>query len=147
MTITSLTDKDRIFTNLYGYQPWGLKAAQQRGDWDDTKALLALGLDAFIDVVKESGLRGRHQGLLDLHRIAHGASDDAPLVLLVIGLGTTEPGVELVGIVADERVTDHAETSSRAESSSSRAPRSARGLIAILMPVFCPGGRGRNQKW
>ena len=36
----------------------------------------------------------------------------------------------------------------RAESSSSRAPRSARWLIAIgLMAVFCPGGRGRNQKW
>ena len=30
--ITSLTDKDRIFTNLYGYQPWTLQAARQRGD-------------------------------------------------------------------------------------------------------------------
>ena len=28
----SLADKDRIFTNLYGYQDWGLKAAQARGD-------------------------------------------------------------------------------------------------------------------
>ena len=28
----ALLDKDRIFTNLYGYQPWGLKAAQARGD-------------------------------------------------------------------------------------------------------------------
>ena len=36
-----LDDKDRIFTNLYGFQPWGLKAAQKRGDWDDTKALMA----------------------------------------------------------------------------------------------------------
>ena len=27
----SLQDKDRIFTNLYGYQPWNLKAAQQDG--------------------------------------------------------------------------------------------------------------------
>ena len=36
-----LADKDRIFTNLYGFQePW-LKAAQARGDWDDTKALMA----------------------------------------------------------------------------------------------------------
>ena len=49
-----LDDKDRIFTNLYGFQPWGLKAAQQRGDWDDTKALMALGQDAIIDIVKES---------------------------------------------------------------------------------------------
>ena len=54
-----LADKDRIFTNLYGFQePW-LKAAQQRGDWDNTKALLAIGPDAIIDAVKASGLRGR----------------------------------------------------------------------------------------
>ena len=44
-----LDDKDRIFTNVYGFQPWGLKAAQKRGDWDDTKALMALGQDAIID--------------------------------------------------------------------------------------------------
>ncbi len=54
-----LADKDRIFTNLYGYQPWGLKAAQARGDWDDTKALMARGQDAIIDEIKASGLRGR----------------------------------------------------------------------------------------
>jgi NADH-quinone oxidoreductase subunit F len=54
-----LSDKDRIFTNLYGFQePW-LKAAQQRGDWDNTKGLMALGQDAIIDQVKASGLRGR----------------------------------------------------------------------------------------
>ena len=28
-----LHDKDRIFTNLYGYQSAGLKAAQARGDF------------------------------------------------------------------------------------------------------------------
>lgn len=55
----SLHDKDRIFTNLYGYQDWGLKAAQARGDWDDTKALLARGQDAIIEEIKASGLRGR----------------------------------------------------------------------------------------
>ena len=54
-----LADKDRIFTNLYGFQDWGLQAAQQRGDWDDTKALLARGQDAIIDEIKASGLRGR----------------------------------------------------------------------------------------
>ena len=58
-----LADKDRIFTNLYGFQePW-LKAARQRGDWDDTKALFAIGQDAIIDKVKGSGLRGRPGGL------------------------------------------------------------------------------------
>jgi len=54
-----LADKDRIFTNVYGFQePW-LKAAQQRGDWDNTKALMAIGEDAIIDAIKASGLRGR----------------------------------------------------------------------------------------
>ena len=54
-----LADKDRIFTNLYGFQDWGLKAAQKRGDWDDTKALIALGQDSIIEEIKASGLRGR----------------------------------------------------------------------------------------
>ena len=54
-----LADKDRIFTNLYGFQDWGLKAAQKRGDWDDTKALIARGQDSIIEEVKASGLRGR----------------------------------------------------------------------------------------
>ncbi|MBX7481183.1 NADH-quinone oxidoreductase subunit NuoF [Qipengyuania qiaonensis] len=54
-----LADKDRIFTNLYGFQDWGLKAAQQRGDWDDTKALIARGHDNIIEEMKASGLRGR----------------------------------------------------------------------------------------
>jgi NADH-quinone oxidoreductase subunit F len=54
-----LEDRDRIFTNLYGFQDWGLKGAQARGDWDNTSALMALGQDAIIDEIKASGLRGR----------------------------------------------------------------------------------------
>ncbi len=54
-----LADKDRIFTNLYGFQPWNLAAARKRGDWEDTRALLAGGPDAIIDAIKASGLRGR----------------------------------------------------------------------------------------
>ncbi|WP_136163335.1 NADH-quinone oxidoreductase subunit NuoF [Sphingomonas flavalba] len=54
-----LADKDRIFTNVYGFQPWTLDAARKRGDWDDTKALMARGQDAIIDEIKASGLRGR----------------------------------------------------------------------------------------
>jgi len=54
-----LADADRIFTNLYGFQPWNLDAARQRGDWEDTKSLLALGPDAIVDAIKASGLRGR----------------------------------------------------------------------------------------
>ena len=55
----SLADKDRIFTNVHGFQPWNLKSAQKRGDWDNTKALLALGADEIIERIKASGLRGR----------------------------------------------------------------------------------------
>jgi NADH-quinone oxidoreductase subunit F len=54
-----LADSDRIFTNLYGFQPWNLDAARKRGDWEDTKSLLALGPDAIVDAIKASGLRGR----------------------------------------------------------------------------------------
>ena len=54
-----LADKDRIFTNVYGFQSPYLPAARQRGDWDDTKALMAVGQDAIIDKIKASGLRGR----------------------------------------------------------------------------------------
>jgi NADH-quinone oxidoreductase subunit F len=57
--ITSLTDKDRIFTNLYGFQSPDLKAAMQRGDWDKTADLMKIGQDAIIEAVKASGLRGR----------------------------------------------------------------------------------------
>ncbi|MFC4292205.1 NADH-quinone oxidoreductase subunit NuoF [Sphingorhabdus arenilitoris] len=59
MSFDFLQDKDRIFTNVYGYQDWGLKAAQKRGDWDKTKDLIKLGQDAIIEEMKASGLRGR----------------------------------------------------------------------------------------
>ncbi|WP_029008457.1 NADH-quinone oxidoreductase subunit NuoF [Azospirillum halopraeferens] len=54
-----LRDEDRIFTNLYGYQDFGLDAARARGDWDNTRALVEKGRDWIIEQVKESGLRGR----------------------------------------------------------------------------------------
>jgi NADH-quinone oxidoreductase subunit F len=54
-----LSDKDRIFTNLYGLHDWGLKGAIARGQWDNTKALLDKGRDAIIAEMKASGLRGR----------------------------------------------------------------------------------------
>ncbi len=54
-----LADKDRIFTNVYGYQSPFLKAARQRGDWDETKTLMQIGEDSIIEAIKASGLRGR----------------------------------------------------------------------------------------
>ncbi|WP_043336222.1 NADH-quinone oxidoreductase subunit NuoF [Belnapia moabensis] len=55
----ALSDKDRIFTNLYGLQDWRLPAARKRGQWDGTKALIEKGRDWIIEEVKNSGLRGR----------------------------------------------------------------------------------------
>ncbi|MEO1170071.1 MAG: NADH-quinone oxidoreductase subunit NuoF [Pseudomonadota bacterium] len=54
-----LDDKDRIFTNVYGFQPWGIDAAMKRGDWDGTKKLLQKDQDGIVDEIKTSGLRGR----------------------------------------------------------------------------------------
>jgi NADH-quinone oxidoreductase subunit F len=54
-----LQDRDRIFTNLYGFHAPGLEAARKRGAWDGTKFLLEKGRDWIIDEMKKSGLRGR----------------------------------------------------------------------------------------
>ncbi len=54
-----LRDEDRIFTNLYGFEDFGLEAARARGDWDNTKDLMLKGRDWIINETKESGLRGR----------------------------------------------------------------------------------------
>ena len=54
-----LSDKDRIFTNLYGQFDWRLAGAQKRGDWDGTKELIQKGRDWIVNEVKASGLRGR----------------------------------------------------------------------------------------
>ena len=54
-----LEDKDRIFTNLYGFQDWGLEAAKARGAWNATADMIAGGRDWVIEQVKTSGLRGR----------------------------------------------------------------------------------------
>ncbi|HUG60628.1 MAG TPA: NADH-quinone oxidoreductase subunit NuoF, partial [Methylomirabilota bacterium] len=54
-----LTDKDRIFTNIYGRHDWGLQGALKRGQWDGTRDILAKGRDWIVNEMKASGLRGR----------------------------------------------------------------------------------------
>jgi NADH-quinone oxidoreductase subunit F len=54
-----LADKDRIFTNIYGFHDPGLKGALARGQWDGTKKLIELGHDEIVERIKASGLRGR----------------------------------------------------------------------------------------
>jgi len=54
-----LSDKDRIFTNLYGQGEWGLKGAKSRGAWSGTKGYVEKGREWITNEVKASGLRGR----------------------------------------------------------------------------------------
>ena len=54
-----LADKDRIFTNIYGFQDAGLAAARARGTWERTREFIDKGHDWIINEVKASGLRGR----------------------------------------------------------------------------------------
>ena len=54
-----LRDKDRIFTNLYGFESPFLEGAKSRGDWDGTKDILARGVGNLVSEMKNSGLRGR----------------------------------------------------------------------------------------
>ena len=54
-----LADQDRIFTNLFGTEPYTLDYAKKRGDWDGTKDIITKGRDWIIEEMKKSGLRGR----------------------------------------------------------------------------------------
>jgi NADH-quinone oxidoreductase subunit F len=54
-----LSQQDKIFTNLYGYESAKLPAAKKRGDWLETKKFLDNGAEWLIQQVKDSGLRGR----------------------------------------------------------------------------------------
>ena len=54
-----LKDQDRIFTNIFGWQSYGLQASRGRGDWDGTGNILARGRDALIEEMKTSNMRGR----------------------------------------------------------------------------------------
>ncbi|AFX98789.1 NADH oxidoreductase (quinone), F subunit [Candidatus Endolissoclinum faulkneri L2] len=57
-----LKDKDRIFTNLYGWFRSDIVGARERGDWSNTTEILKMSQEKIIDVVKSSGLRGRGGG-------------------------------------------------------------------------------------
>ena len=54
-----LLEQDKIFTNLSGAQSWNLAAAQQRGDWLDTKKFVQSESEWLIQQIKDSNLRGR----------------------------------------------------------------------------------------
>ena len=55
----SLSDEDRIFTNVYLKHDYRLKGALKRGDWYKTKEMILKGHEWILQEMKESGLRGR----------------------------------------------------------------------------------------
>ena len=49
-----LKEKDKIFTNLFGDEPFHLKNAQARGDWDNTKELIKKGRNYVLQIPKNN---------------------------------------------------------------------------------------------
>ncbi len=88
-----LNDSDRIFTNLYGWEPFSLKQAKARGDWDGTKDIIAKGRDWIIDEMKKSGLRGRGgAGFPTGMKWSFMPKDSGKPHYLVINADESEPG-------------------------------------------------------
>jgi NADH-quinone oxidoreductase subunit F len=89
-----LDDRDRIFTNLYGFGDRSLNGARARGAWDNTKDLIDKGKDWIITEMKASGLRGRGgAGFptgLKWSFMPH--SDPARPSYLVVNADESEPG-------------------------------------------------------
>ena len=54
-----LSDQDRIYTNIYGWESPFLDGAKARGSYDGVKDIIGKGRDWIIDEMKKSGLRGR----------------------------------------------------------------------------------------
>ena len=48
-----LKKEDRIFKNLYGFEPSNLAGAKQRGDWSDTKDILHKDRNQIVDLSQE----------------------------------------------------------------------------------------------
>ncbi|MFP6718376.1 MAG: NADH-quinone oxidoreductase subunit NuoF [Alphaproteobacteria bacterium] len=89
-----LTDKDRIFSNLYGKYDASLTESRARGDWDGTKDILSRGCEALIKEIKDSGLRGRGGAGFPTGlkwSFMPGRLDDRPSYL-VVNADESEPG-------------------------------------------------------
>src|SRR6056300_1684295 len=54
-----LSDKDKIFQNLHGFDDAFLVGAKKRGSWSNTKEILSKSQNDVIELVKSSQLRGR----------------------------------------------------------------------------------------
>ena len=54
-----LSDQDKIFQNLHGFDDAFLEGAKKRGSWSNTKEILSKSQNDVIELVKSSQLRGR----------------------------------------------------------------------------------------
>ena len=89
----ALADKDRIFTNVYGFHDWRLAGARKRGAWDGTKLLIDRGPDWIINEIKASGLRGRGgAGFPTGLKWSFMPKNDARPSYLVVNADESEPG-------------------------------------------------------
>ncbi|WP_420392926.1 NADH-quinone oxidoreductase subunit NuoF [Acuticoccus sp.] len=89
-----LSDQDRIFTNLYGFEDWTLEGARSRGQWSGTKRFVDEGRDWIIDQLKGSGLRGRGGAGFPtgLKMSFMPKADDGRPHYLVVNADESEPG-------------------------------------------------------
>jgi NADH-quinone oxidoreductase subunit F len=88
-----LSDKDRIFTNLYGLHDWRLTGARARGDWDGTRELILKGRDWIATEIKNSGLRGRGgAGFPTGVKWSFMPKEGAKPTYLVVNADESEPG-------------------------------------------------------
>ena len=89
-----LTDRDRIFTNIYGMHDRTLRGAIARGHWDNTKSILVKGRDWIVEQMKASGLRGRGGAGFPtgLKRSFMPKESDGRPSYLVINADESEPG-------------------------------------------------------
>jgi len=89
----ALADKDKIFTNLYGRESFGLQAARKRGDWERTAEFIKNGQDWIINEVKNSGLRGRGgAGFSTGMKWSFMPKSDSRPSYLVVNADESEPG-------------------------------------------------------
>lgn len=88
-----LKQEDRIFSNIYGEQPWNLNSAKMRGDWGDVKDFITKGRDWLIEEVKASGLRGRGgAGFLTGMKWSFMPKDSTKPHYLLVNADESEPG-------------------------------------------------------
>ena len=95
-----LADKDRIFTNLYGFQDWSLKGAQARGDWQG----LGQSLNAHARALEAAGAELIVLATNTMHKLADAMMDGVGIELVHIAdataLAIRAAGLRAPGLMA-----------------------------------------------